>query len=54
MRFERFREIIEYSNKNRKYMDENDVMITERYDISKVARYGRVIITYLKPKGLEE
>ena len=37
-----------------KYMDENDVMITERYNIAKVSRYGRVIITYLKPKGLDE
>ena len=37
-----------------KYMDMEDVMIANRYELVKQARYGRVIITYLKPRGLEE
>lgn len=37
-----------------KYMDKEDERITSRFDIKKEARYGRVIITYLSPKGEEK
>ena len=34
-----------------KYFDENDEKIFSRYELKKSARYGRIIITYLAPKG---
>ena len=34
-----------------KYFDESDEKIFSRYELKKTARYGRIIITYLAPKG---
>lgn len=34
-----------------KYFDEGDEKIFSRYEPKKTARYGRIIITYLAPKG---
>jgi hypothetical protein len=35
-------------------LDTEDVMISARYDVKKVARYGRVYVTYLTPKKAED
>ena len=34
-----------------KYIDKDDAAIFSRYELKKEARYGRVIISYLTPKG---
>lgn len=34
-----------------KYFDEGDGKIFSRYELKKAARYGRIIISYLAPKG---
>ena len=34
-----------------KYFDEGDEKIFSRYELRKSARYGRIIVTYLAPKG---
>ena len=34
-----------------KYFDNSDEKIFSRYELKKAARYGRIIITYLAPKG---
>lgn len=36
-----------------KYPSESDDEISKRYDLKKSARYGRVIVSYYAPKGLD-
>jgi hypothetical protein len=35
-------------------LDVDDVMISERYNVKKEARYGRVFVTYFTPKKEDE
>ena len=37
-----------------KYIDMSDPLISERYELKKSTRYGRVIISYLVPKGADK
>ncbi|MBQ0125206.1 MAG: 16S rRNA (guanine(966)-N(2))-methyltransferase RsmD [Clostridiales bacterium] len=37
-----------------KHLECDDVMISDRYELVKKTNYGRVSVTYFKPKGLED